>query len=125
MLTPPCSFKRRLTKHDLIGLLKRVEYDLGRARILGRSTHVPIDIDLLAYDGVVQMTDMWDLAYRAVPTAELVPDLTSPVTGESLSMAAARLSLETRIVYRWNILDAASRPPDCDGGGRRRGQHSP
>ena len=53
---------------------------------------------------------MWDLAYRAIPVAELVPDLTSPVTGEPLSVAASRLSSQTRIVSRSDILGAAIRP---------------
>jgi 2-amino-4-hydroxy-6-hydroxymethyldihydropteridine diphosphokinase len=99
-----------LAKHDLIALLKRAEYDLGRTRILGESTHVPIDIDLLVFDGVVQKADMWDLAYRAIPVAELLPDLASPESGESLSAAASRLSSETRIDNRPDILRDATRP---------------
>ena len=99
-----------LAKHELIALLRRVEYDLGRTRILGDSTQIPIDIDLLVLDGVVLKTDLWDLAYRAIPVAELLPDLASPVTGESLSAAASRLSSETRIDPRPDIFRVASRP---------------
>ena len=53
---------------------------------------------------------MWDLAYRAIPVAELLPDLASPVSGESLSAAASRLSSETRIRTRPDILRVATRP---------------
>src|SRR4051794_36934441 len=68
-----------LTKQELTALLKRVEYDLGRSRMQG-GAHVSIDIDLLILDDVVQKPDLWELAYRAVPVAELLPDLVHPTT---------------------------------------------
>ena len=36
--------------------------------------------------------DLWSQAYRAVPVAELLPDLCCPSTGESLSHAATRFA---------------------------------
>jgi 2-amino-4-hydroxy-6-hydroxymethyldihydropteridine diphosphokinase len=96
-----------LAKHELIALLKRVESELGRTRMFG-GVCVPIDIDLLAFDGTPQRTDLWDLAYRAVPVAELLPDLASPLTGEPLSAAAARLSAETPIRPRPDVFRTAA-----------------
>jgi 2-amino-4-hydroxy-6-hydroxymethyldihydropteridine diphosphokinase len=97
-----------LAKHELMALLKRVEYELGRSRMFD-SAHVPIDIDLLAFDGTLQKTDLWDLAYRAVPVAELLPDLASPLTGEPLKEAASRLSAGTPIRPRHDVFRTAAR----------------
>jgi 2-amino-4-hydroxy-6-hydroxymethyldihydropteridine diphosphokinase len=97
-----------LPKHELIALFKRVEYELGRSRMFD-SAHVPIDIDMLAFDGTLQSSDLWDLAYRAVPVAELLPDLASPVTGERLSEAASRLSAGTPIRPRHDVFRTEAR----------------
>jgi 2-amino-4-hydroxy-6-hydroxymethyldihydropteridine diphosphokinase len=97
-----------LARADLSGLLKRIEDSLGRAH--GTSALVAIDLDLLVFDHEVQCLDLWSLAYRAVPVAELLPDLRCPRTGEPLSIAAARHAAEGTIWPRPDILAAAARP---------------
>ena len=88
---------------ELAALLKRTEQDLGRTP--GReSLLVPIDIDLLVYDGVVQRADLWDLAFRAVTVGQLLPDLRSTEASESLAAASRRLAARTRITPRADIL---------------------
>jgi 2-amino-4-hydroxy-6-hydroxymethyldihydropteridine diphosphokinase len=98
-----------IAKHELVARLRRIEYELGRARSFDVA-HVPIDIDLLTFDDAIEKTDVWDLAYRAVPVAELLPRLASPVTGEPLSEAASRLSAVTPIRPRPDVFRTAARP---------------
>ena len=111
-----------LAKHELIALLRRVEYDLGRTRILGDSTQIPIDIDLLVLDGDVLKTDLWDLAYRAIPMAELLPDLASPVTGESLSAAALAFPRRRGSIPAPTSSASRAAPSPRHGGCRRKGR---
>lgn len=99
-----------LSKPELVALLKRIESELGRVRGPVGSSRVPIDIDLLVYDGIVEEADLWNLAYRAVPVAELLPDLADPVTGEPVTTAALRLSSQTAIRARPDILPDAIHP---------------
>ncbi|MFO0889563.1 MAG: 2-amino-4-hydroxy-6-hydroxymethyldihydropteridine diphosphokinase [Isosphaeraceae bacterium] len=94
---------------ELARLLKQIENDLGRTHGDARNL-VQIDLDLLVYDDQVLRDDLWDLAYRAVPVAELLPDLTGPGTRERLCLAAARLAAPGAIRPRPDILlDAAPR----------------
>ena len=89
-------------------VLKEMERQLGRVRDLGRSAclNIDIDIDLLVFDGEIVEDDLWTHAYRAVPLAELVPELICPATGESIFDAAARLSACSWISPRRDILAA-------------------
>ncbi len=97
-----------LTETELTARLKQVESDLGRERgsdgDSDRSVLVAIDLDILVFDGVAVSPDLWELVYRAVPAAELLPDLVSSLTGETLKRAARRLVSSTRIGSRPEIL---------------------
>lgn len=97
-----------LDRDELVARLKRVEVELGRDRKAANPSLVTIDIDLLAYDSVVQKADLWELAYRAVPAAELLPDLPCPTTAEPLSAASLRLAAGSRIWPRPEIFRAAN-----------------
>ena len=92
------------TRNEFVATTKRIENELGRVRLDGPNTQVTIDIDLLLFDGVVIKTDLWTLAYRAIPVAELLPSLPSPETSEPLWKAAHRLAAETRILPRFDML---------------------
>jgi 2-amino-4-hydroxy-6-hydroxymethyldihydropteridine diphosphokinase len=105
-----------LSRDELIGLLKRTEEALGRAHEPDNALCVPIDIDLLVFDGVVWDADLWNLAYRAVPMAELLPDLARPGSGEPLAAAAVRLAAETPIRPRPDILRVANRLQTAEPG---------
>lgn len=93
----------RLPEPELKARLRRVEADLGRTRGGEPSGLVTIDIDLLTFDGRVLAPDLWTVAYRCVPAAELLPDLTSPSTGQTLGRSARRLALATRIEPRPDV----------------------
>ena len=93
-----------LDSQALTAALKRIESTLGRAR--GALPHaIEIDIDLLLFDDAVLDSSLWSLAYRSVPLADLLPELPSPETGETLAQAAQRLTTTTPIRVRPEILD--------------------
>ena len=96
--------RTRSTKNDLVVTLKRIENELGRVRSDNCKKQVTIDIDLLLFDGVILKKDLWTLAYRAMPVAELLPSLPSPETSEPIWKAAHRLAAEVRILPRFDLL---------------------
>jgi len=97
----------RLPAPELRSRLKRLENALGRTHGGEPSGPVTIDIDILTFDGSVLSPDLWTLAYRCVPAAELRPDLTSPLSGQTLAQAARRLALATRIEPRPDVFPGA------------------
>ena len=103
--------RTRLTKNELVATMKRIENELGRVRSGGHDQLVTIDIDLLLFDGAVLKKDLWNLAYRAIPVAQLIPSLCSPETSEPLWKAARRLAAETRLLPRFDMLRLATNPP--------------
>ncbi|MEI8017642.1 MAG: dihydroneopterin aldolase [Schlesneria sp.] len=96
--------RTRSTKNDLVATLKRIENELGRVRSEDPRKQVTIDIDLLLFDDAILKKDLWNLAYRAMPVAELIPSLPSPETSEPLWKAAYRLATENRILPRFDLL---------------------
>ena len=97
-----------LSKEGLTARLKRIEDTLGRVRASGQSARLTIDIDLVVFDGEVLEDDLWSQVYRAMPVAELLPDLNCPSTGEPLFRVAARLAGASPIRPRPDIFP---RPP--------------
>lgn len=95
--------RTRFSTTHLSTLLKQIEDQLGRVRSADLGSPVSIDIDLLWYDGQVIRTDLWELAYRSVPTAELLPDLCRQGSVESLAETARRLVEATEIRPRPDI----------------------
>ncbi len=91
-----------LSKGELQALLKRTEHEMGRQP--NAESLIPIDIDLLIFDGDVERSDLWNLAYRAVTVAELLPNLRDEHTSEPLAAASRRLAAITRILPRPDIL---------------------
>jgi 2-amino-4-hydroxy-6-hydroxymethyldihydropteridine diphosphokinase len=97
------------SKEWLMARLKKIENELGRVRNLNRPAHLTIDIDLLVFDREVLEDDLWSQAYRAITVAELLPDLCSPSTSESLSHAASRLASSSPIQRRPENLSESPR----------------
>jgi 2-amino-4-hydroxy-6-hydroxymethyldihydropteridine diphosphokinase len=92
------------SKEWLMARLKEIEDQLGRVRNPRRPARLTIDIDLLVFDREFFEDDLWTQAYRAVPVAELLPDLCCPSTGETLSHLANRLATSSPIKPRPEIL---------------------
>jgi 2-amino-4-hydroxy-6-hydroxymethyldihydropteridine diphosphokinase len=99
-----------LSKEALVVRLKEIETELGRLRTqIQPVARLTIDIDMLVFDREVLEGDLWSQAYRAVPVAELLPDLCCPATGESLSLVAKRLAGALTIKPRPEILTGSQR----------------
>jgi 2-amino-4-hydroxy-6-hydroxymethyldihydropteridine diphosphokinase len=98
-----------MPKEWLMARLKEIEDELGRVRTPGHPARLKIDIDMVVFDSEVMESDLWSQAYRAVPVAELLPELRRPSTGESLSHAAARLAASLPIKPRPEILAGSPR----------------
>jgi 2-amino-4-hydroxy-6-hydroxymethyldihydropteridine diphosphokinase len=97
------------SKEWLTSRLKEIENELGRVRNHRRPARLTIDIDLLVFDREFLESDLWIHAYRAVPVAELLPDLDCPATGEPLSRAASRLAGSSPIKPRPENLTGSPR----------------
>lgn len=88
-----------LAPHDLLGLLKRIEGDLGRAPGGPRWGPRTIDLDILLYgdlrlesaDLTVPHPRMRDRRFVLAPLAEVAPDARDPVTGLTVRQLLARL----------------------------------
>jgi 2-amino-4-hydroxy-6-hydroxymethyldihydropteridine diphosphokinase len=81
-------------------VLRRIERELGRVRQQDKYADRTIDLDALIFNGEVIDKDIWSQAHLAVPTAELLPDLCHPRSGERLSQIARRLLPKEGFVMR-------------------------
>jgi 2-amino-4-hydroxy-6-hydroxymethyldihydropteridine diphosphokinase len=77
-------------------VLRPLEASMGRVRSADKNAPRPIDLDVIVFDGKTVDGLLWKHAYRAVPVAELLPDLRSD-SGETLKQAAERLSALEKI----------------------------
>jgi 2-amino-4-hydroxy-6-hydroxymethyldihydropteridine diphosphokinase len=96
-----------LTPLDAEGLkwlvLRPLEAQLGRVRNSDKNAPRPIDLDIMTVDGGIYDPLLWQYSFRAVPVAEILPDLTSD-TGESLAEAGDRLRAELPLRLRNDIM---------------------
>ncbi len=83
-------------------VLRPLEAQLGRVRNADKNAPRPIDFDIITIDGKLHDPILWQYSFRAVPVAELLPDLESE-SGESLRNAAARLAAEMPVRLRPDI----------------------
>jgi 2-amino-4-hydroxy-6-hydroxymethyldihydropteridine diphosphokinase len=83
-------------------VLRPLEARLGRVRSRDKNAPRPIDLDIILFDGRPLDAALWEQAHRAVPVAELLPDLRSEA-GERLGQAARRLAAATPIRLRGDV----------------------
>jgi len=89
-------------------IIRRIERQLGRVRTNDKYSPRTIDLDILIFDDELLDWEIWNHAYLAVPLAELLPNYKHPNTGETLKEAAERLSHDTRIIPRPEVLSRES-----------------
>jgi 2-amino-4-hydroxy-6-hydroxymethyldihydropteridine diphosphokinase len=101
-----CQVYTRLTPTALLSLAKGIESKLGRT---GKSNDPrPIDIDILFYGDQVMETQelviphprLAERAFVLIPLAEIAPDLTHPVSGETIRELLCKVT-ETQGVLKW------------------------
>jgi 2-amino-4-hydroxy-6-hydroxymethyldihydropteridine diphosphokinase len=83
-------------------VLRPLEARMGRVRNKDKNAPRPIDFDIITVDGRLHDPVLWLYSFRAVPVAELLPDLKS-ATGETLAEAARRLRVELPVKQRRDI----------------------
>jgi len=83
-------------------VLRPLEARLGRVRNQDKNAPRPIDFDIISVDGQVIEPGLWQYSFRAVPVAELLPDL-SLETGESLAETARKLMVELPLMQRRDL----------------------
>ena len=72
-------------------ILRPIENTLTRVRTADQNAPRTIDLDVLIFDGELIDPKFWDFAHMSVPVAELIPDYTNNLTGESLDAIADKL----------------------------------
>jgi 2-amino-4-hydroxy-6-hydroxymethyldihydropteridine diphosphokinase len=85
-------------------IIRPIENALGRVRSADKNAPRTIDIDILMFDGRPMNVDFWDVAFVAVPLAELIPDFIHPLRNETLRQTSERLSKVTWIVKREDVV---------------------
>jgi 2-amino-4-hydroxy-6-hydroxymethyldihydropteridine diphosphokinase len=84
-------------------VLRPLEARLGRVRNKDKNAPRPIDFDIITVDGQLYDPLVWQYSFRAVPVAELLPEIRS-VTGERLAEAAKRLRVELPLKQKKNLV---------------------
>jgi 2-amino-4-hydroxy-6-hydroxymethyldihydropteridine diphosphokinase len=93
-----------LTPEELkLQILAPLEVKMGRVRSADKNAPRPIDLDIILFDGQILDPTLWRFAHRAVPMAEIQPDIRSEA-GETLKLAAAKLMLEGPIRLRLDVV---------------------
>lgn len=82
-------------------ILRPVEAQLGRVRTSDKNAPRTLDVDIVAWDGRVSDSDLWQRVHMAVPVAELLPGLMH--AGEPLHTVAARLSAAVPVILREEV----------------------
>jgi 2-amino-4-hydroxy-6-hydroxymethyldihydropteridine diphosphokinase len=85
-----------------LDVLTPLEARMGRVRSADKNAPRPIDLDIILFDGQVVDTALWHSNHRAVPIADILPDLRSD-SGETLKAAAARFVAEGSIRLRPDV----------------------
>ncbi len=76
---------------------------MGRVRSADKNAARPIDLDIILFDGLLLDPTLWLFAHRAVPMAEIQPDIRSEA-GETLKEAAAKFMSEGSIRLRPDVV---------------------
>ena len=84
-------------------VLMPLEEKLGRRRSTDKYAARPIDLDIIIFDGQVMDPTLWQYAHRAVPMAEIQPDIRSE-DGRTLQEIAAQFLAEGSIRLRLDVV---------------------
>ena len=84
-------------------ILLPLEAKMGRVRSADKNEARPIDLDIILFDGMILDPTLWQFAHRAVPVAEIQPELRSEA-GETLRGAAAKFVSAGSIRIRTDVV---------------------
>ena len=83
-------------------ILRPIEAQLGRVRSADKNAPRPIDLDIVFFDGHLLDPTLWLYAHRAVPVAEIFPEVRSD-QGLLLKNVAAQLAKTNPIRLRADV----------------------
>jgi 2-amino-4-hydroxy-6-hydroxymethyldihydropteridine diphosphokinase len=92
-------------------ILNPMEAEMGRVRSADKNAPRTIDLDIVLFDGLILDPTLWHFAHRAVPVAEIQPDIRSEA-GETLKAAAAKFISEGSIRLRPEVILLNNRQSD-------------
>jgi 2-amino-4-hydroxy-6-hydroxymethyldihydropteridine diphosphokinase len=92
-------------------ILTPLEAKMGRVRSADKNAPRTIDLDIILFDGQILDPTLWLFAHRAVPMAEIQPDILSE-TGETLNEAAEKFMAEGSIRLRPDVVLLNNRQSD-------------
>ena len=104
LLAQTCFEQKTLKLQILIPL----EAKMGRVRSGDKNAPRPIDLDIIRFDELILDPTIWLFAHRAVPMAEIQPDIHSEA-GETLKEASAKFMSEGSIRLRTDVVLVNSR----------------
>ena len=84
-------------------ILTALEAKLGRLHFADKNAERTIDLDIILFDRLLLDPTLWSFAHRAVPMAEIQPDIRSEA-GETLKEAAAKFMSEGSIRLRPDVV---------------------
>lgn len=84
-------------------ILRPLETRMGRVRSADENAPRPIDLDIILFDGQVLDSTIWNFAHRAVPVADIQPELRSD-SGEMLIEIAGKFVSEGSIHLRLDVV---------------------
>ncbi len=85
-------------------IIRSIETTLGRVRSRDKNAPRTIDIDIIMVDDEPCSLENWKNPFVVLPMAELVPELKHPIEHQKLSVVAKRMSSQTWIKKRPEIL---------------------
>lgn len=86
-----------------LAILTPLEARLGRVRSSDKNAPRPIDLDIILFDGRVLDSTLWHFAHRAVPIADVQPDLRSD-SGELLKEITEKFVSQGFILLRSDVV---------------------
>jgi len=84
--------------------LREIESQLLRVRTADKYAPRTIDLDIVLYDDQILEPRLWQLAYIAIPLAELVPELRHPTSNHPLRQIAADLLPNSGVIPHPEIM---------------------
>ncbi len=90
-----------------VNIISFIEESLGRHHTNDKNAPRTIDIDILMVDDEPLNLERWNNPFVVLPLAELIPEFTHPTKHQNLSKVAKRMSSQTWIVKRENILNSS------------------
>ena len=85
-------------------IIRSIEASLGRVRSRDKNAPRTIDIDIIMVDDKPCNLDRWKNPFVVLPMSEIAPELNHPIEHQKLSSVAERMSSQTWIKKRPEIL---------------------